>query len=88
MSKLAVTGHNPRTLIDCSDAVPVPKPPVAKPATFPAGTNRGMVQQACPKPFPVLKTDGKPLQLIPYAVLMMLPFVNISWRADDNPRVP
>lgn len=59
MAKLAVTGHDPKTLIDCSEAVPVPKPAVGKPATFPAGTNKGMVQQSCPSPFPALKTDGK-----------------------------
>ena len=33
MAKLAVTGHNPANLIDCSEAVPEPVPPVAKPAT-------------------------------------------------------
>ena len=59
MKKMAVLGHNPAKLIDCSEAVPVPKPPVGKPATFPAGTNRGMVQQSCNKPFPALKTDGE-----------------------------
>lgn len=58
MAKLAVTGQNVQKLIDCSEAVPIPKPPVGKAATFPAGTNRAMVQQSCPKPFPVLKADG------------------------------
>ena len=33
MAKLAVTGQNVRKLVDCSDVVPIPKPPVAKPAT-------------------------------------------------------
>ena len=33
MAKLAVTGQNVRKLIDCSEAVPIPLPPVAKPAT-------------------------------------------------------
>ena len=33
MSKLAITGHSRAALIDCSEAVPIPKPPVAKPAT-------------------------------------------------------
>lgn len=33
MAKLAVVGHNPDELIDCSDVIPEPLPPVAKPAT-------------------------------------------------------
>ena len=33
MAKLAVVGQNTRELIDCSDVIPIPKPPVAKPAT-------------------------------------------------------
>jgi len=61
MAKLAVTGQNVGKLIDCSEAIPVPKPPVGKATTFPAGTGPKLVQQSCPKPFPVLKTDpGKP----------------------------
>ncbi|TDL14166.1 heme peroxidase [Rickenella mellea] len=38
MAKMAVTGQDKKKLIDCSEVTPVPKPPVAKPATFPAGT--------------------------------------------------
>ena len=33
MQKLAVVGHNPDELIDCSDVIPEPLPPVRKPAT-------------------------------------------------------
>ena len=58
MEKLAIVGHNARDLIDCSDLIPAAMPPVAKPATFPAGTTSQDVQQACPSPFPVLSTDG------------------------------
>ena len=58
MEKLAIVGHNARDLIDCSDLIPAAKAPVSKAATFPAGTGRQDVQQACPSPFPVLKTDG------------------------------
>ncbi len=57
MAKLAVTGHDTKKLIDCSEAVPIPQPAVKKPATFPAGTNRGLVQQTFPQAFPVLKAD-------------------------------
>ena len=59
MSKLAVVGHDPNRLIDCSDVIPEPVPPVKKPATFPAGTSRRDLQQACPLPFPILATDRK-----------------------------
>lgn len=66
MSKLAVVGHNPQELIDCSDVIPEPKPPVRKPATFPAGTSRRDVQQACPLlPFPILATDPGQASIIP-----------------------
>ncbi|KLO11717.1 manganese peroxidase 2 [Schizopora paradoxa] len=57
MAKLAVLGHDTRNLIDCSEAVPEPVPAVKKPATFPAGTSRALVQQSCPLPFPALKVD-------------------------------
>ena len=59
MAKLAVVGQDTSKMIDCSEAVPVPKPPVGKATTFPAGTNSGMVIQACPKPLPALATDGE-----------------------------
>ncbi len=59
MARLAVTGQNVGKLIDCSEAVPVPKPPVGKATTFPAGTGPKLVQQSCAKPFPVMKTDRK-----------------------------
>ena len=33
MAKLAVVGQNVNELVDCSDVIPNPVPPVAKPAT-------------------------------------------------------
>ena len=33
MAKMAVLGFDPSTLVDCSEVIPIPKPPVAKPAT-------------------------------------------------------
>ncbi|KLO16005.1 manganese peroxidase 1 [Schizopora paradoxa] len=68
MAKLAVTGHDASKLIDCSDAVPIPKPPVGKATTFPAGTGPKLVQQSCPKPFPVLKTDPGAPTTIPECI--------------------
>lgn len=66
MAKLAVVGHNPDNLIDCSDVIPDPLPPVSKPATFPAGTSPEDVQQACAAtPFPTLQTDPGQASIIP-----------------------
>ena len=65
MAKLAVIGQNTAKLIDCSEVIPTPQPPVAKPATFPAGTNAQDLQQACPAPFPVLSADPGPATHIP-----------------------
>lgn len=64
MEKLAVNGQNKARLIDCSEVIPAAKPAVNKPATFPAGTGPKDLQQSCPKPFPVLKTDsGQPTHI-------------------------
>ena len=59
MAKLAVVGQDTSKMIDCSEAVPVPVPPVAKQATFPAGTGPELLQLACNSPFPSLATDRK-----------------------------
>ena len=61
MAKLAVVGQDTSKMIDCSEAVPVPVPPVAKQATFPAGTGPELLQLACDSPFPSLATDRKSL---------------------------
>ena len=57
MKKMAVLGHNPADLIDCSEAVPQPVPPVDKPTTYPAQKSFADIEQACPSPFPSLSTD-------------------------------
>lgn len=57
MAKLAITGHSASDLIDCSEVIPTPKPPVGKPATFPATQTAADLEQACPSPFPVLSAD-------------------------------
>ncbi|EIN12960.1 manganese peroxidase [Punctularia strigosozonata HHB-11173 SS5] len=68
MAKLAVLGHNRNDLIDCSEVVPVPKPAVKKPATFPATKTRNDLDKlTCNKPFPALGTDPGPTEtLIPH----------------------
>ncbi|THH05588.1 hypothetical protein EW145_g4686 [Phellinidium pouzarii] len=65
MAKLAVVGHNPDDLIDCSDVIPAATPPVAKPATFPAGTSPSDLQLVCNSPFPSLNTDPGQATVIP-----------------------
>ena len=52
MAKLAVLGHNPNLLVDCSEVIPIPSTPKAQVAVFPAGkTNQdvvGAVSGWCP----------------------------------------
>lgn len=59
MAKLAIVGQNRAKLVDCSEAVPNPIPPVKKATTFPAGTSHKDLQQACIFPFPSLAVDGE-----------------------------
>ncbi|KAF7799803.1 hypothetical protein EIP86_011045 [Pleurotus ostreatoroseus] len=59
VGKLAVLGNDPTDLIDCSAAVPVPRPAVDKPASFPATTGPNDIEQSCAtKEFPTLTTDA------------------------------
>ena len=46
MSKLAVLGHNPRELTDCSEVIPVPANVQLPPATLPAGKTLKDIQAA------------------------------------------
>jgi manganese peroxidase len=62
MAKMAVIGHNPSDLIDCSAVVPKPVPALNKPATFPATKSFKDIQQACPEPFPSLRSDPGPTE--------------------------
>jgi len=65
MAKMAIIGHSASNLIDCSEVIPVPLPPVNKPATFPAGKSNADIEQACATaPFPTLSTDPGPPTLI------------------------
>lgn len=65
MAKLAVVGQDTSKLIDCSEAIPDPVPPVGKAATFPAGTGPELLQLSCTEniPFPSLATDRKSPQV-------------------------
>ena len=37
MAKLAVLGHNPLSLVDCSEVIPIPSTAKSQVAVFPAG---------------------------------------------------
>ncbi|KLO10400.1 manganese peroxidase 3 [Schizopora paradoxa] len=61
MAKVAVVGQDKSSMIDCSEAVPMPVPPVNKATSFPAGTGPEILQLVCNSPFPSLTTDpGQP----------------------------
>ncbi|KAI0702846.1 manganese peroxidase 1 [Cytidiella melzeri] len=61
MSKMSVLGHDPRTLIDCSEVIPVPPLAKSNTAVLPAGKTRADVQAACAaSPFPVLQNAPGP----------------------------
>ncbi|KAL5480646.1 hypothetical protein ACEPAI_9586 [Sanghuangporus weigelae] len=65
MAKLAAIGHNPSTLVDCSDVVPEANVPLKKKhATLPAGKNYADIEQACTSPFPRVGADsGRPTKI-------------------------
>ena len=46
MSKLAVLGHDTRSLIDCSEVIPVPSTAKAQSAFLPAGKTLADIQGA------------------------------------------
>ncbi|KAI0089364.1 manganese peroxidase 1 [Irpex rosettiformis] len=61
MAKLAVLGHDPRSLIDCSEVIPQPKRAKSNVAVLPAGKHRSDIQASCRQtPFPALKTAPGP----------------------------
>ncbi|KAJ6492963.1 manganese peroxidase 5 [Mycena vulgaris] len=65
MAKMAVIGQNTKTMIDCSDVIPVPKPLVGKPH-LPAGKTMKDIEQACATaPFPALTADPGPQTSVP-----------------------
>ena len=46
MKKLAVVGHDTRTLVDCSEVIPVPPKAKANAAVLPAGKTIKDIQHA------------------------------------------
>jgi manganese peroxidase len=58
MAKLAVLGHNPDDLIDCSDVVPAPSSGSVAPASFPATKGPADLELSCnSSTFPTLTQD-------------------------------
>ncbi|KZS98192.1 manganese peroxidase precursor [Sistotremastrum niveocremeum HHB9708] len=67
MSRLAVIGHNPADLVDCSEVIPPASTVAFKGAHFPATQSQADVEQACATtPFPVLPADPGKATLIPH----------------------
>ena len=61
MAKLAVVGHNPHKLVDCSEVIPFPSRAKSNVAVLPAGKSRVDIQAACAAtPFPTLQTAPGP----------------------------
>jgi len=66
MSKLAVLGHDTRTLVDCSEVIPVPSKAKLNAAVLPAGKTLKDIEHACRQtPFPTLATTPGPETSIP-----------------------
>ncbi|KAA1474286.1 manganese peroxidase 2 [Dentipellis sp. KUC8613] len=61
MAKLAVTGQDTTSMVDCSELIPTPPPPKGT-AHLPAGLTHNDIEQACAStPFPTLPTDPGPV---------------------------
>ncbi|KAI0796074.1 manganese peroxidase isozyme precursor [Abortiporus biennis] len=57
MAKMAILGHNPRNLIDCSEVIPVPSKAASNSAALPAGFSMADVEASCNNAaFPTLST--------------------------------
>lgn len=55
MAKMAVLGQNPRTLVDCSEVIPVPKKATSNTGFIPSGKTLRDIEASCKtKPFPKL----------------------------------
>ncbi|KAM5537513.1 hypothetical protein V8D89_008840 [Ganoderma adspersum] len=61
MVKLATVGHDPRSLTDCSEVIPVPANVQLPPPTLPAGKTLKDVEVACrATPFPAIRAAPGP----------------------------
>ena len=61
MKKLATVGHDPKSLIDCSEVIPTPASVTLPSPTLPAGKSLADVQAACSATaFPALSAAPGP----------------------------
>ncbi|CAL1697225.1 unnamed protein product [Somion occarium] len=66
MSKLAVLGHVPALLTDCSEVIPQPKAAASNVGVIPAGKTLKDIEASCKvKPFPSLSVLPGPIQSVP-----------------------
>ncbi|KAJ7806891.1 manganese dependent peroxidase 1 [Mycena olivaceomarginata] len=66
-NKLAIIGHNPANLIDCSDVIPgAPPLPASVAPHLPAGQTQKNIEQACAaSPFPTFTAQPGPATTVP-----------------------
>jgi cytochrome c peroxidase len=66
-NKLAIVGHNPANLIDCSDVIPAAPPlPANAGPHLPAGQTQNDIEQACATaPFPTFTAQPGPATTVP-----------------------
>ena len=58
MAKMAVLGQDVRTLVDCSEVIPIPAAAASQAAHLPAGKSLADVEGACQAtPFPAISAD-------------------------------
>ncbi|KZV87824.1 manganese peroxidase 1 [Exidia glandulosa HHB12029] len=61
MAKLGLLGHDPRTLVDCTEIIPRAAPVARRAAIIPAGKTRRDIEASCARSaFPNLQTAGGP----------------------------
>ena len=66
MAKMTVLGNDVRSLTDCSEVIPVPKPAASKVAHLPAGKSLKDIEASCWKvPFPSITAETGPVTSIP-----------------------
>ncbi|KAJ7479765.1 putative versatile peroxidase [Mycena latifolia] len=67
LAKLAILGHNPANLIDCSDVIPAAPPlPANAGPHLPAGQTQSDIEQACATaPFPTFTAQPGPATTVP-----------------------
>ena len=58
MAKMAVLGQDTKTLVDCSEVIPVPAKALSQVAHLPAGKSLSDIEGSCQAtPFPTISAD-------------------------------